>query len=136
MLNFSIAYGKTAHGLSKDWGVTQQEAQAMVDAWYADRPEVLAWQQSTIAKVGGRIECSHSKCSHSKCGRSKYIVLLSVAWQQSTIRKARGACMHVYARVCARACVCIACVRNTRLLDIVAHLGMHVMPFAYKGNLT
>ena len=27
VLNFSIAYGKTAHGLSKDWGVTQTEAQ-------------------------------------------------------------------------------------------------------------
>jgi len=51
VLNFSIAYGKTAHGLSKDWGVTQTEAQDMVDKWYADRPEVLAWQKQTIAKA-------------------------------------------------------------------------------------
>ena len=29
-LNFSIAYGKTAHGLAKDWGVSQQEAQSML----------------------------------------------------------------------------------------------------------
>ena len=35
VLNFSIAYGKTAHGLSKDWGVSHTEAQAMVDAWSA-----------------------------------------------------------------------------------------------------
>ena len=48
MLNFSIAYGKTAHGLSKDWGVTYAEAQDMVNAWYSDRPEVLAWQKQTI----------------------------------------------------------------------------------------
>eukprot|EP00889_Picochlorum_renovo_P004618 jgi/Picre1/31648/NNA_006999.t1 len=27
VLNFSIAYGKTAHGLSKDWGVTLKEAE-------------------------------------------------------------------------------------------------------------
>ena len=27
VLNFSIAYGKTAHGLAKDWGVTKTEAQ-------------------------------------------------------------------------------------------------------------
>tara|TARA_B110000971_G_C19870634_1_gene435964 strand:- start:99 stop:758 length:660 start_codon:yes stop_codon:yes gene_type:complete len=48
-LNFSIAYGKTAFGLAKDWGVTQDEAEKMLDAWYADRPEVLKWQKDTIA---------------------------------------------------------------------------------------
>ena len=48
-LNFSIAYGKTVHGLSKDWGVTVGEARAMLDAWYADRPEVREWQAQTIA---------------------------------------------------------------------------------------
>jgi hypothetical protein len=37
ILNFSIAYGKTAHGLSKDWGVTLEEAQETVKRWYADR---------------------------------------------------------------------------------------------------
>ena len=46
-LNFSIAYGKTAHGLSKDWGVSQQEAQAMLDKWYDARPEVRSWQKNT-----------------------------------------------------------------------------------------
>lgn len=50
-LNFSIAYGKTVHGLSKDWGVSVGEARAMLDAWYSDRPEVLAWQKSTIASA-------------------------------------------------------------------------------------
>jgi DNA polymerase I len=54
-LNFSIAYGKTAHGLSVDWGVTTEEAQQMLQAWYAARPEVLLWQQETkdFAKVFG-----------------------------------------------------------------------------------
>ncbi|EFA79328.1 mitochondrial DNA polymerase A [Heterostelium album PN500] len=47
-LNFSIAYGKTAHGLSKDWGVTLKEAQETLDRWYSDRPEVLLWQRKTI----------------------------------------------------------------------------------------
>lgn len=47
VLNFSIAYGKTAHGLSRDWGVSLQEAQETVDRWYADRPEVLDWQKKT-----------------------------------------------------------------------------------------
>jgi DNA polymerase-1 len=47
ILNFSIAYGKTAYGLSKDWGVSMAEAEATVGAWYSDRPEVLAWQLDT-----------------------------------------------------------------------------------------
>ena len=41
-MNFSIAYGKTAHGFSKDWNCSMQEAQAALDAWYRDRPEVRA----------------------------------------------------------------------------------------------
>jgi DNA polymerase-1 len=48
-LNFSIAYGKTAHGLSKDWGVSVEEAEKMLQAWYGDRPEVLKWQKKTKA---------------------------------------------------------------------------------------
>lgn len=48
-LNFSIAYGKTAHGLSLDWGVTLTEAQEMLDKWYAARPEVKSWQKNTKA---------------------------------------------------------------------------------------
>ena len=31
VLNFSIAYGKTAHGLAKDFNTTKEEAQATVD---------------------------------------------------------------------------------------------------------
>jgi len=39
-MNFSIAYGKSAHGFAKDWECSIQEAQATLDAWYSDRPEV------------------------------------------------------------------------------------------------
>lgn len=49
ILNFSIAYGKTAHGLSKDFGVSLEEAEATVNRWYADRPEVREWQARTKA---------------------------------------------------------------------------------------
>ncbi len=44
VLNFSIAYGKTPHGLAKDWNVTVREAQNTLDLWYKDRPEVMDWQ--------------------------------------------------------------------------------------------
>lgn len=45
VLNFSIAYGKTARGLAADWNVSLAEAQETLDAWFADRPEVRAWQE-------------------------------------------------------------------------------------------
>ncbi|KAG9454098.1 hypothetical protein H6P81_007002 [Aristolochia fimbriata] len=45
MLNFSIAYGKTPVGLSRDWKVSVKEAKKTVDLWYSDRQEVLRWQK-------------------------------------------------------------------------------------------
>ncbi|KAH0879221.1 hypothetical protein HID58_066615 [Brassica napus] len=45
MLNFSIAYGKTAIGLSRDWKVSREEAQETVNLWYNDRQEVRKWQE-------------------------------------------------------------------------------------------
>jgi DNA polymerase-1 len=44
-MNFSIAYGKSAHGFAKDWDCSLEEAAKTVDLWYSDRPEVLEWQQ-------------------------------------------------------------------------------------------
>jgi hypothetical protein len=54
-LNFSIAYGKTAHGLSQDWGVSTKEAEEMLAAWYQARREVDDWQRETksLAKREG-----------------------------------------------------------------------------------
>jgi DNA polymerase-1 len=43
-MNFSIAYGKTAHGFQKDWDCSLEEAQDSLKAWYADRQEVVEWQ--------------------------------------------------------------------------------------------
>jgi DNA polymerase-1 len=48
-LNFSIAYGKTAHGLSADWGVSREEAEEMLNKWYEARPEVKTWQDNAKA---------------------------------------------------------------------------------------
>ncbi|MEW5306424.1 MAG: hypothetical protein WDW36_008889 [Sanguina aurantia] len=57
VLNFSIAYGKTAHGLAKDFGTTKEVAEATVKRWYADRKEVEQWQADTIksAKQNGYV---------------------------------------------------------------------------------
>jgi DNA polymerase I len=43
-LNFSIAYGKTAVGLSRDWGISESEAQDTLKLWYKERQEVKRWQ--------------------------------------------------------------------------------------------
>jgi DNA polymerase I len=40
ILNFSLAYGKTEYGLSKDFEVSLQEAKKIVQRWYQSRPEV------------------------------------------------------------------------------------------------
>jgi len=48
VLNFSIAYGKTAQGLATDWKVPLAEAKETLERWYRDRPEVRAWQDDTI----------------------------------------------------------------------------------------
>lgn len=40
ILNFSLAYGKTEYGLSKDFNVTLAEAKGIVERWYKSRPEV------------------------------------------------------------------------------------------------
>lgn len=44
-LNFSIAYGKTDVGLSRDWKVSVKEARETVKRWYKDRKEVSEWQK-------------------------------------------------------------------------------------------
>ncbi|KAL3673886.1 hypothetical protein V7S43_001573 [Phytophthora oleae] len=48
VLNFSIAYGKTAFGLSKDFNVSRKEAAETLEKWYADRAEVRHWQRRAI----------------------------------------------------------------------------------------
>ncbi|XP_024364019.1 DNA polymerase I B, chloroplastic/mitochondrial isoform X2 [Physcomitrium patens] len=67
MLNFSIAYGKTAMGLAKDWNVKLDEAKATVDLWYSDRPEVLAWQKER------KQEAHETLRVHTLLGRARHL---------------------------------------------------------------
>ncbi|WVZ87156.1 hypothetical protein U9M48_033843 [Paspalum notatum var. saurae] len=65
MLNFSIAYGKTAHGLAQDLKVSVKEAQDTLKLWYSDRKEVLAWQMK-------QKELAQEKCEvYTLLGRSR-----------------------------------------------------------------
>lgn len=65
MLNFSIAYGKTAQGLSRDWQVSVKEARDTLKLWYRDRKEVSAWQKR-------QKELAREKCEvYTLLGRSR-----------------------------------------------------------------
>ncbi|KAI3711513.1 hypothetical protein L1987_70051 [Smallanthus sonchifolius] len=59
MLNFSIAYGKTAVGLARDWKVSVNEARETVARWYSGREEVLRWQDAR-KKEARKIGCVYT----------------------------------------------------------------------------
>jgi DNA polymerase I len=49
IINYALLYGKTAFTLAKDIGVTQQTAQAFIDAYFAGFPRVRGFIERTIA---------------------------------------------------------------------------------------
>ena len=51
IINYALLYGKTAFTLAKDIGVTQQAAQAFIDAYFAGYPSVRQFIDETIAKA-------------------------------------------------------------------------------------
>ncbi|KAI3673791.1 hypothetical protein L6452_39921 [Arctium lappa] len=65
MLNFSIAYGKTAIGLSRDWKVSVSEARETVARWYGGREEVLRWQEAR------KREARKTGCVYTLLGRAR-----------------------------------------------------------------
>ncbi|XP_058726746.1 DNA polymerase I A, chloroplastic/mitochondrial-like [Vicia villosa] len=73
MLNFSIAYGKTPVGLSKDWRVSVKEAKKTVDLWYNDRKEVLQWQEER------KQEARKFHCVYTLLGRARKFSLMAQA---------------------------------------------------------
>uniref|UniRef100_A0A1D1XWU1 DNA-directed DNA polymerase n=1 Tax=Anthurium amnicola TaxID=1678845 RepID=A0A1D1XWU1_9ARAE len=66
MLNFSIAYGKTPVGLSRDWKVSVVEAKQTVDLWYKERQEVLEWQEAR------KNEARYEQCVRTLLGRERH----------------------------------------------------------------
>ena len=58
IVNYALLYGKTAFTLAKDIGVTQQAAQAFIDAYFAGFPMVRAFIDKTLedARVSGFVQ--------------------------------------------------------------------------------
>ncbi|HZW60861.1 MAG TPA: DNA polymerase, partial [Candidatus Babeliales bacterium] len=57
-INFSILYGLTPYGLSKDLGIPFKEAKQYIDKYFAQYPGVSAWMEKTVedAKETGYVE--------------------------------------------------------------------------------
>ena len=51
IVNYALLYGKTAFTLAKDIGVTQEAAQAFIDAYFAGYPRVRAFIDDTVARA-------------------------------------------------------------------------------------
>jgi DNA polymerase-1 len=51
IVNYSLIYGKTAFTLAKDIGVSQQDAQAFIDAYFEEFPGVRKFINATIVKA-------------------------------------------------------------------------------------
>ncbi len=66
-INYGILYGMTSHGLSKELGVSFEEAQAFIDAYFERYPKVRAYLDSQIeqAKRDGFVQ--------TMLGRRRYI---------------------------------------------------------------
>ena len=50
-INFSILYGLTPYGLSKDLGIGQKEARNYIEGYFAQYPGVSVWMETVIAEV-------------------------------------------------------------------------------------
>lgn len=65
-LNFSIAYGKTVMGLSRDWNVSESEARDTLELWYKERKEVRNWQRrcKSFLREKGYVETLFGRRRH------------------------------------------------------------------------
>ena len=67
MVNFGIAYGMGAFGLSERTGLTREEAGAFIDAYYANFPGIKTWQDEVLASTRER---GYAQTLH---GRRRYL---------------------------------------------------------------
>jgi DNA polymerase I len=50
-INFSILYGLTPYGLSKDLGISFKDAKKYIERYFEQYPQVSAWMSSVVEKV-------------------------------------------------------------------------------------
>lgn len=120
MLNFSIAYGKTTMGLSRDWKVSLEEAEETVNRWYSDRKEVLKWQELQ------KKEAREKEHVHTLLGRARKFPSASTRAQRGHIERAaintpvQGSAADV------AMCAMLEIVKNARLKELGWQLLLQV----------
>ncbi len=57
-VNFGIAYGRTPHSIAEKYNLPEQEATAMVDAWFDRAPQAAAWifEARRTPHIGGFLQ--------------------------------------------------------------------------------
>lgn len=66
IINFSILYGKTPYGLSKDLSIPVGQAKSYIDAYFAQYPGVRAWMDSVLdeTKAQGYVQTLWGRRRH------------------------------------------------------------------------
>lgn len=122
MLNFSIAYGKTAVGLARDWKVSVKEAKDTLKLWYRDRKEVLAWQMK-------QKKLAQEKCEvYTLLGRSRRFPNMAYATpgQRGHIERAAINAPVQGSAADVAMCAMLEIDRNTRLKELGWRLLLQV----------
>jgi len=66
-INFSVLYGMTPYGLSKDLGIPFKDAQRYIDTYFAQYPGVRAWMDQVIEQT------KETGYVSTLCGRRRYV---------------------------------------------------------------
>jgi len=66
-INFSILYGLTPYGLSKDLGISFKDAKQYIEKYFAQYPSVQAWMEQVI------IDCKHKGYVQTYWGHRRYV---------------------------------------------------------------
>ena len=66
-INFSVLYGMTPYGLSKDLGIPFKDAQHYIDTYFAQYPGVRAWMDQVIEQT------KETGYVSTLCGRRRYV---------------------------------------------------------------
>ena len=71
VLNFGIAYGLSAFGLSQRLDMPPAEAQAIIDRYFARYAGVKRWLDETVARrPGATARCGRSSGASARCRSS------------------------------------------------------------------
>lgn len=136
VLNFSIAYGKTAHGLSKDWKVDLTEAQNTVDRWYGDRPEVSHCPLEYLPNQSPHTNGSLPTKPGGPIGLRRFVAHVTIITTQNSppcsakLAKLGGFATHLHDKPVKKKGVIKTAIQNLIIIAALAHFSCNLSSFA------